>query len=444
MNLGKSPNATTAHPAWVWVALLASLPVLTALVSFRTDGQFAIWQIYARQFWLPTQVFEIATIIFAFSQGGSIWRSISVANAPVRLLSGIWFASMTLAAALSEAPNLAVLSLVSWTVHALFLLTIIFLARRWLIDGRWQVLVATYIPVGSAAFSLLLLLFVMMVGLDTDFDWVSWLPGFPNIRHSGYFLMPAMALSAGMIAVGGRKARRIHPALLAINLGFTCWIGSRGPLVIFVVTLLLAILLFADMRRSRALGSIVLATTAGCLLSQMVPSPQHPAFNAIMRIEGEQAHSVDQMSSGRTVIWRDTLSRITERPFVGHGGNQFRLQVPAARNTYNHPHNSVLQFLYEWGVIGTGAMLALLGLLGWRFLIAEKGLPVLWLPHSLAALSMVMFSFIDGVFYYNLPIILFLTLGLGTIAQATKPNMPSRASKGKAPISRIIQEAVHP
>lgn len=273
-------------------------------------------------------------------------------------------------------------------------------------------------PLGSAAFVALTGIFFAVVGIGSTYDWVSSLPGFTHIRHSGYFLMPAIALSTGMIAVSTGKRRNLHVLLLAINFGFAIWTGSRGPIMIFIVMIALALILFAIMRNIRTVGTIALALGAGTLLSQLVPAPNHSAFNALSRFEGNHAQSADKLSSGRTEIWRDTLRGIAQQPVIGHGGSQFRIQVAAAKKTYNHPHDSILQFAYEWGLVGAAALLALLGLLGQKLLKLAVSNPERHLPLFLATISISMFSLIDGLFYYNLPIMLFLTCAFLMITHA--------------------------
>lgn len=409
-----------------WFAALSALPVVTALLSFRVDGKFALWQLVARQFWLPSQLFEIATIVFASSRGCDFYKEWLGLGREVRLLITIWLLSMLLATAFAESPNTAVFSLISWTIHALFAVSALFLFRRWCSSSRGYrgditVMFADAMPLGSAAFVLLMVIFMMMVGIGSDYDWVSSLPGFTHIRHSGYFLMPAIALSAGMIASYGGTRRHLHLVLLAINFGFAIWIGSRGPLMAFFGVLAAAVLLFAMMRNARTIGTITLALAGGTLLSQAIPAPNHSSFNAVARFEGSNSQSADKLSSGRTEIWRDTWRGVLEHPVLGHGGNQFRLQVPAAKKTYNHPHNSGLQFAYEWGLIGAGAMLSLLALLGSSLVRRTFAYPQQNLALFLAASSIALFSLIDGVFYYNLPIMLFLTCAFGLLSQA-KPD----------------------
>lgn len=420
---GAKQQITAESPTFaassLWFAFLACLPVIFALISLRTDGQFAFWQLFVRQFWLPGQIFEVGTIIFAFSQGCSLQREFKSYPHFVRILTVVWFASIIVATLFSPQPNTAMLGMISWTIHALFAISIYYLWKNWEneagLNCRYKL--ATWVPLGGACFGLLIVAFVLGVGLQADYDWVSSLPGFTHIRHSGYFLMPAMALSAGMIAITDGRQKLRHMALLAANFGFTIWIGSRGPLTVFVALLLLAFILFAVMRNIRTIGALLLSVAAGASLSQAIPAPAHSSFNAISRIEGGKSQSVDKLSSGRTDIWRDTAQGIAERPLVGHGGNQFRLLVPAAQKTYNHPHNSVLQFTYEWGLVGGGALLCLLALLFWRMFRISMMRPNEMLPLFLAASSMAIFSLIDGVFYYNLPIMLFLTFAFAILVQ---------------------------
>lgn len=409
--------------AYLWSISLSILPVVTALVSFETDGKFAIWQMYARQLWLPTLVFEVATIAIAFRSGSkfSFTEQLSSANKTVKVLTGIWFVSLIIGTAFANIANVAIFSLVTWTVHVLFVLSIIHLFRRWSQDSNWSNTLAILMPAGSAFCWAIIILFVVVVGMESQHDWISALPGFTHIRHMGYFLMPALALSVGGIAVAqDHRLRNIHIALFSLNLGFVIWIGSRGPLFALLVTLPLAIVLFREIRRRETLLALLLAIVGGCLLSQLIPTPNHRAFNAIMRIEDGKSDDFDRLSSGRTELWGDALTMIPERPLFGHGGNQFRLLAPAARKNSNHPHNSVIQFIFDWGLIGAGAFMCLLTMLCLRIVSVARSNPECCLPFSLAAISIVVFSIIDGLFYYNLPIILFLTSALYVLIKGTR------------------------
>ena len=412
--------------AYIWIGVLCALPVLTAWLSFAPSGQFSYAQLVARQFWLPSNLFELATIIFALSSGLSIQKLWLTLGRNTKLLASVWLASVFLATIFAEYPAAAMLSLVSWMTHALFAMAALYLFRMWRDIDHPDVITAfsNAMPVGAALYVLTIAIFMAVVGTSADFDWMSSQPGFPHIRHSGYFLMPAMALSTGMIATCSGRQKFLHTVLLAISFGFAIWIGSRGPLMAYFVMLAAAMLVFRSMRNPKTLGYIAMAVVAATLLSQALPTPDHDAFNVVARLLGLKSGTAEELSTGRTEFWRQTWHAIMAQPFIGHGGGQFRLQVPVAVATFNHPHDSVLQFAYEWGLIGAGAILSLLALaifkLG-RIAIADaNGL----LAPFLALFSMAVFSLIDGVFYYNLPIMLFLTCAAAIVARAKPAHSP--------------------
>lgn len=402
----------------IWIWLLCALPAITALTSFSPSGNFSYTQLVVRQFWLPSNLFELATIVLAISCGSSIQKGWAVLSQATKLLLSLWLVSVCIATAFAEFPSAAVLSLMSWLTHTLFAMSLLFLFRFWRDTHSDAVtILSNAMPIGAACYIVTIAIFVAVVGMSGDFDWISSQPGFPHIRHSGYFLITAMALSTGMVATSSGRTKVLHIALLSASFGFAIWIGSRGPLMAYFVMLAAALALFRPMRSAKALAAIVLAIVVGSVLSQSIPAPDHESFNVIARLLGLKSGSVEELSSGRTEFWRQTWHAIIAQPFIGHGGSQFRLQVPVAVGNYYHPHNSVLQFAYDWGVIGAAAILSLITLsmikLG-KMAVAEGNRLV---SPFLAAFSMSVFSLIDGVFYYNLPIMLFLTCAAAIMAQ---------------------------
>jgi O-antigen ligase len=417
-----SGNIIAPRSAYIWIWALSALPAITAWLSFSPSGDFSYAQLVVRQFWLPSYFFELATIILAISSGLSIQKEWLALHRSTKFLMSVWLLSVFVATALAEFPSAAMLSLVSWMTHALFAISLFYLFRLWRNIDQFNVVAAfsNAIPLGATAYVLTIAIFMTVVGISADFDWVSSQPGFPHIRHSGYFLMTAMALSTAMIATRSGRQRVLHTVLLAVSFGFAIWIGSRGPLIAYFAMLAGSMILFRPMRNARTLGHIALAVVAATVLSQAFPTPDHSAFNVISRFLGLKLGTVEELSSSRTEFWRQTWHAIVANPIIGHGGNQFRLQVPIAGANYNHPHDSIFQFAYDWGVIGAASLLALLGQNIIKMCrIAVKDSNRL-LGSFLVVISMAGFSLIDGVFYYNLPIMLFLTCAAAILA-SSKP-----------------------
>jgi O-antigen ligase len=161
----------------------------------------------------------------------------------------------------------------------------------------------------------------------------------------------------------------------------------------------------------------------------LVPDPawgMGSIFNRTM-----QAGDLARYSSGRVEIWTQTAAALLERPWFGHGQGQFRYQVPAALGVYNHPHNSVLQFAYDWGLLGAGALAAAFVPLA-RSLLREKG-PGLRdaLPAVGAFSGLGLMSLVDGSLYYAYPVMVFM------ICIAVIATRPRDTSQGTAEVGEV-------
>jgi O-antigen ligase len=62
---------------------------------------------------------------------------------------------------------------------------------------------------------------------------------------------------------------------------------------------------------------------------------------------------INELTTNRWTIWKLTLPRVLEHPWMGHGQGQFVKMMTEFKGRIMHPHNSLVQFLYEWGIVGT-------------------------------------------------------------------------------------------
>ena len=53
---------------------------------------------------------------------------------------------------------------------------------------------------------------------------------------------------------------------------------------------------------------------------------------------------------------------------IGHGADAFPFVLSGASSYLNHPHNFPLQFLNSWGLLGGGALMLALAVIGHRLL----------------------------------------------------------------------------
>jgi O-antigen ligase len=64
------------------------------------------------------------------------------------------------------------------------------------------------------------------------------------------------------------------------------------------------------------------------------------------------AETVNKLSSGRLAIWRYSIEALKDNYLFGLGSQGY-LFIPGKWRSTAMPHNVIVQFLVEWGVLGT-------------------------------------------------------------------------------------------
>ena len=140
------------------------------------------------------------------------------------------------------------------------------------------------------------------------------------------------------------------------------------------------------------------------------------------------AVSVNAVSSGRLNMWIYAIERALESPVYGHGPSSAKWIFAGTGHAYAaQPHNSVVQFIMDFGFVGAAILLFL-------FAKALKQMSVKFNPsldnellrRSLLSFvfAYLLFSLTDGLLYHPLPmanfaIILILLLALQSSIEAT-------------------------
>ena len=112
----------------------------------------------------------------------------------------------------------------------------------------------------------------------------------------------------------------------------------------------------------------------------------------------------------RYLLWEYSFMKYIENPFFGKGPGGFFISAfndkiigiyPNFKIIHTQPHNFILQFLIEWGLVGTLLILVLLGILfknSLEFLINRKAFVVL--TPGLSIISLVAHGLVDGSLYH--------------------------------------------
>lgn len=234
-------------------------------------------------------------------------------------------------------------------------------------------------------------------------------PHFSNVRHFAQLCFLAGSCSLAL-SLTYRKLAFSGFAMTCIALFGILASGSRGALLAWVAfAVLLASMSLQRWRTSLiAASALVISATVVWQLhtTRVLESP-----NLFVRV---MSSGIEDISSGRNHIWIDSLAKIAERPFFGHGPEAYRISGCCNRTVFQS-HNFVLQFVMEFGIVGCALFL----LLAWKLVSALGGPARIWrtatnCTETAILLSMLgaflAFAMIDGLLYHPVPLMAFATI----------------------------------
>ena len=195
------------------------------------------------------------------------------------------------------------------------------------------------------------------------------------------------------------------------------WSGSRAPAVGLAVTLVLWFWRGTPGERRRLLQWVPVLSILALALSYPLgtPYPQLGWWDAFTRTA--EASGLEAISSDRTRFWSVTLDYALTSPWIGHGADSY-LYIHPAQNG-NQPHNALLQWLLEYGLLGALPLVALVargisGLFSAKVSSASERPFRTWACVALAGAAV--YAFFDGVFYHMIifmPVAVIAGLAMG-------------------------------
>jgi exopolysaccharide production protein ExoQ len=165
--------------------------------------------------------------------------------------------------------------------------------------------------------------------------------------------------------------------------------AARGPILAFGVGLFTLLVMKLEMR-SRAILLLVTASFAGAVI---VAGPDLQAWMdtasagdsrlSYTFFRGQSAQDVLELN-GRLALWSELRSAITDRLFLGHGYLASRSIILDTAEWAASAHNALLQSVLDLGIVGSMALIALLG----AALCSAMRARTQWLRATLASLSL--------------------------------------------------------
>lgn len=269
---------------------------------------------------------------------------------------GFWAAAavvLGLSSAFSDRPSASFDRLQLIFMIVLFALIL----REWFSRGGLSVFAPVVMGIALAHLGFLLLTVqatAQAAGLDVRNH--SWVPYHTHIRHLSYHGMVSACLAA---IVAATQPRLRIPALVlsAAAVGGLIFFGARGALYGWIAFAVFAVVVSAGIRRKLSiqfLSTLLLASALSMSAAQLgYSNPFHGSLND--RVSSVES-AVD--TTGRVKIWKKALGGFTDSPIIGQGADGYRLTEWVTLGTVQ-PHNIIVQFLVEFGLLGC-ALIALL------------------------------------------------------------------------------------
>lgn len=268
-------------------------------------------------------------------------------------------------------------------------------------------------------------------------------PYFLNVRHFGYqgFFGASAAVAVALL---DKRLRSAGVLLATAALFGIIMFGSRGALLAWVLFAVAALVLVPDRRK---LAGVSLAAITGAFALAVV-AEWYGWLNTYSLIDRSRTFVGDTPSLlytlDRIAIWRDSLATIAQRPLLGYGPEGYQISRCCNR-MFAQPHNSILQFLLEFGVIGVAALAwAVIALFGPRVrTIVLRTARQHRNTADAVILAIVIgftgFSLIDGLLYHPIPLINFALVAAillaGPSAGATSPAYAPDRAPTRSPAS---------
>lgn len=400
-----APRGAAMSPAIRWIGVAYALVPLAMALSW-----FAVGNTGEIDFRAPMdlyQLVELGTILAALRGGLPAWlarRRPGRAQAIALAVLVAVFAWGLLVPA--PHPFEGLMAALLRLVHVLFALSLCFLLSR---TGRAGSVWIT----GAVAAGLLLHVPVIAWMLERyPHEGQAWLGGplgFWHVRIWALFLAAALAAVLGLHAglEGWRRAGQAGvAAVLLVLWTLLFWSGSRTGMVgVGAAALVAAVVQPGPVLRRLPLFAAT--GLAGAALSLALPNPI-PAYGLLRVVDETQAaQGLNAMSSNRLQIWSDVLTAIADRPWLGHGHDQIAFVLDLSGKGLVHAHNAVLDMLFDFGVVGTAALLFLLLSFLWRGLLHVTRDGERWKLGALAMLAaLAAMAMLEGVLYHDEPLTL--------------------------------------
>lgn len=260
-------------------------------------------------------------------------------------------------------------------------------------------------------------------GQNVDFNWLWSLPGYPNLRMYNHGVEAAIAAGAGLYFVTGTRdfwTKAVLTLGMIVLWVLLFWGGARGAFLALVTVFIFMATFFPGFFPK--MWRFFLTTSAiGAGLSLLLPVPR-AAFGILGRVNKTfTSETLNIATSGRIEIWSEAIDIFLERPWFGHGMVQYQRLVETLKtDTPEHVHNILLESLISFGLVGTLALIYLLGkILLLAILRIRTATSNTEVPMFFVAASLLAHGFVSGT-YFHMHSMITIAIALGLLLKVQR------------------------
>lgn len=245
--------------------------------------------------------------------------------------------------------------------------------------------------------------------------------GFSNIRFYAQFLIWTVPFVLAILVLYPKLAcRNAIVFVLMFDWAYQFLTSTRAYMLALAITIPVVWLFTkADQPLWKQYAKWLLITASGGFVLYVLMLFVIPALCGVDIDLALDASARRDMwnSRGRVYLWQEAFRLMSEHPWLGAGPMMTAMLVDL--KTSAHPHNFIMQFLAEWGIPFTGALLFFItfGILRWKKLIdidRVERMP-LALPVVAALSAGIAAGLVDGLIVMPVSLV-YMTIVIGLLA----------------------------
>ena len=394
-----------SQQSWFFVIVAISMtPLVQGLLTTTLDGYVTYPQSVIRVLSVVTILTDFFIIIVAIKIGFLQYIRFDLSNI-VKIIFAILFAS-AIFSALAE--NILVVFSLFITLRffiqiaALFSLIHILSSSSNFDTKRYFGVMMT----GVFLYVAYIILIIAMIPDYAAFYWLGGLPSATNVRHIGNYVAILSIAAIGLFLFAKNPNQWHIVAAIFVITAFLAWTGSRAAFVGLIVALPTAIYVVRHKVSATRIGILAATMIVAVLATIPLPTP-NPSYGVMRMINASDVRQSSDISSSRTIVWQHTIEEIAQAPLLGHGAGRFLGNMDAKyRYDLDNPHNFILQFGYDWGILGLAVALLLLILGSVRLFKLPTISPLATFCAVSGLMLMLSIGMLEGMFYHPLKMLL--------------------------------------